>query len=147
MERLEIRISNDRAMDIDGKESEPSRIPIQQPQQHHQQQQAIAVQTPPIPVVGLASTSSNYRTPMAVMDLYTGRYARPSLEPYRPPPLVQQFYRSLQETTPIGHIPSTTTVIQAAPPQYQPAYAINQPASVVQTHTSTPTIRKPYDYD
>ena len=54
----------------------------------------------------------------AVMDLYTGRHARPSFEPYRPPPMAQQFYRSLAESTATGQIPQDSPHSAGGQPSY-----------------------------
>jgi hypothetical protein len=96
-ENFEIHINNDRAaptMDS-GRTYEPveqasfyQRNPIPVQAQAH-------ILPAPIAATGISSASSAFRTPMAVMDMYTGRYGRPAMEPYRPPPAVQQFYNAL----------------------------------------------------
>lgn len=96
----------------------------------------VHVMAPPmqaVPAPGL-NTASQFRTPMAVMDMYTGRYSRPSLEPYRPPPIMQQFYRSLADATALGQIPSP----------YMPN--LQQPsANMQQNNYNSNVIRKPFD--
>lgn len=110
VEQLEIRIRNDRA--ITDKH-------VLSPNPHR------AANAPPagarhaaFPPAGLTSTSSSFRRPVAMMDMYSGRYARPSLEPYRPPPAVTQFYRALADTShlqPIATFPSESQ--HQAPPR------------------------------
>ncbi len=88
-----------------------------------------------IPPLGLSSTSSQFRTPMAVMDLYTARYARPALEPYRPPALVQQLYRPEQPQI----------IPQHHHHHYQTSVYQSSPALPPQQTASKPVIRKPFD--
>lgn len=106
--RLEIRIANDRA--------ERSRSRSRSRTRGYQQQDVVMPQD-------MSSPSTNpgpahRRAPAAVMDLYTGRHARPSLEPYRPPPMAQQFYRSLADSTPTGQIPQDSPHLAGGQPAY-----------------------------
>lgn len=140
---FEIRIRNDRAIEPPSFSNNSSSSNMMVPEAMPAMNQMMSPHMS-IPTTGLATTSSHFRTPMAVMDLYAGRYGRPTLEPYRPPPMIQQFYRSLAESTAMGQIPPhhlSTPAIPHVPSSDSSSYKHHH-----QQEGKSVPIRKPYDY-
>lgn len=149
-ENFEIHINNDRAAPT--MESGRTYEPVEQASFYQRNPIPVQAQAQilPAPIVatGISSASSAFRTPMAVMDMYTGRYGRPTMEPYRPPPAVQQFYNALSSNN------ASSTMLNAphlgANPQItqqRSAFSSAQSFNVLSDRFSDNPgqIRKPYE--